>query len=552
MRRINEFIWLFLLFVAVLVRCTTDIAGGGSDLPDKNVVTGSIYTTECLPAANTQVVMVPEDYNSLTDAPIPEIAVDTTDSAGTFVFNDCRKGTYAIQGVQLADRTRLLITGVTVGDDTTRVTDDTLRVPGTVKIFFPDSQQSADGRAYIPGTVIASAPAADGYALLDSVPAGTVPGVNFLLANDSVLSAARTSITVPSGDTVVITKPEWRFSSAIVFNTSASGADVAGNVTGFPVLIRLTTENFDFTQAREDGADLRFMKADATQLAYAIEAWDPDAGRAEVWVLVDTMRGNDSLQSIFMYWGNAAASPESDAAAVFDTRIGFQAVWHLSETGNTVSDATENHYDGIAENMNAASEVPGMIGTARKFDGDSTYIHMPGTAGSTLNFPEHGTYSVSAWVNIDSLTGEYRMIASKGDKQYNLQFRGETQNWQFTEYQDTVGWDQTVAGAVAGEWVYLVGVRENDKQYLYLNGVCVDSGIYNHAHFPSDTTYAEQQGYRDTTCDFMIGKKVDFDAWYFNGVIDEVRVEDRATDPDWIRLCYMNQKRNDVLVKFQN
>ena len=139
-------------------------------------------------------------------------------------------------------------------------------------------------------------------------------------------------------------------------------------------------------------------------------------------------------------------------------------------------DATENHFDGTAENMNASSSVSGAIGNARKFDGISAFIRMSGTAGSSLSFPQHGTYSVSAWVNIDSLAGEYQMIASKGDKQYNLQFRGETKNWQFTEYQDTVGWDETVSGATAREWVYLVGVRSDVKQYLYVNG-CVPIAV---------------------------------------------------------------------------
>jgi hypothetical protein len=193
--------------------------------------------------------------------------------------------------------------------------------------------------------------------------------------------------------------------------------------------------------------------------------------------------------------------------------------------------------------------VQGIIGNANVFNG-ADFIEMRGTASSTLNFPQHGTYSVSAWVNIDSLAGEYQMIASKGDKQYNLQFKEATKNWQFTEYQDTIGWDETSSGASARSWVYLVGVRANLKQYLYVNGVCADSGIYNLPYSPSDTTYAERHGYRNTTCNFMIGKKVDYSAWFFKGMIDEVRVSSTAQSRDWIKLCYMNQRNDDRLVVF--
>ena len=531
--------------------CSLPTGGAGGETTN-GLITGSVRNNDGSKVAAAEVRLFPSDYDPVkNNAKVPTLI---TDSLGNYSFFSVAPGEYAVEATNGTGGIHALAVGIHVSEDTVTAPLCTFGVPGAISIELTSGSDGSAGYLYIPGTDLFSflSDTTDS-AVIDSVPAGIMPAVCYASTIDTTSVVIRYDVAVSSGVTTTIQNPLWNYARQLVLNTTPDGADVSGNVMNFPVLIRLTAADFDFSQVREGGADLRFMKADATALPYAIEVWDAAAGLAEVWVLVDTVRGNDSLQSIFMYWGNAAASPESDAAAVFSTQAGFQGVWHFSETGvATIHDATENHYDGIAENMSAASVVPGLIGTARNFDGTSTCIHMPGTAGSTLNFPEHGTYSVSAWVNIDSLTGEYRMIASKGDKQYNLQFRGETQNWQFTEYQDTVGWDQTVAGAVAGEWVYLVGVRENDKQYLYLNGVCADSGIYNHSHFPSDTTYAEQQGYRDTTCDFMIGKKVDFDAWYFNGVIDEVRVEDRAAGPDWIKLCYMNQKSTDMLVQFHN
>jgi hypothetical protein len=38
---------------------------------------------------------------------------------------------------------------------------------------------------------------------------------------------------------------------------------------------------------------------------------------------------------------------------------------------------------------------------------------------------------------------------------------------------------------------------------------------------------------------------------YFKGKIDEVRVSSAALSPDWIKLCYINQKENDALVSFK-
>jgi hypothetical protein len=38
---------------------------------------------------------------------------------------------------------------------------------------------------------------------------------------------------------------------------------------------------------------------------------------------------------------------------------------------------------------------------------------------------------------------------------------------------------------------------------------------------------------------------------YFDGSIDETVVSYTARSADWIKLCYMNQKAQDALVKFR-
>jgi len=38
---------------------------------------------------------------------------------------------------------------------------------------------------------------------------------------------------------------------------------------------------------------------------------------------------------------------------------------------------------------------------------------------------------------------------------------------------------------------------------------------------------------------------------YFKGKIDEVRISSAPLSPDWIRLCFMNQRENDKLVSFK-
>ena len=529
-------------------------------------------------AKGAQVKLLPMDYDPLKDT--FALHIDTTDSNGNYIFPDVASGNYNVRSLHDDGRLRALAFGIHVEQETVTVPVETLRQPGKIQVKLPDGFNIANGYVYIPGTdIFASMVSENGFALLDSVPAGKMPPVCYALKNGTMPAVIRFDVLVFPGQPDTIMNPAWNYARTFYLNTTALGAGVAGTVTGFPVLIRLTRNNFDFSQARSDGQDCKFTKADNTSLPFEIERWDPAAARAEIWVKVDTIFGNDSGHCFTMYWGASAvgstgspqgsvtntltpstgsgtsAAATSNGAAVFDTGAsegGFQAVWHFSEPTNSMAfDATGNGYNGAPMGNPSPKSATGIIGNANMFNGTSSYFEMPNTAKSKLNFPQHGTYSLSAWVNVASLSGAYQMIASNGDKQYNLEIKGGTNEWEFVEYQDTTGWDETTSKASAQSWVYLTGVRSNQKEYLYVNGTCVDSVIYTMPFSASDSTYGEIHGLRSTANNFMLGKKDDYPAFYFAGKIDEVRVSGTALTADWIRLCYMNQKETDMLVRFK-
>jgi biopolymer transport protein ExbB len=364
---------------------------------------------------------------------------------------------------------------------------------------------------------------------------------------------ATDQVSVVSGDTVPITMPGWKFSKRLWLNTTASGANVAGTVMNFPVLVRLSSGNLNFSDVKSGGEDLRFTKSDGTPLSYEIEHWDASQSSAAIWVKVDTIFGNDSTHFITMYWGlrstGSATASLSNGAAVFDTAKGFQGVWHLNEaSGQAAKDATANRFDGTPSDT-APTAVSGTIGLAQEFDGKSNYLQMPGTAGSKLNFPENGYYSLSAWVFVDTLVDSTtHVIAGKGHQQYFLKlYWGDGQHWEFTEYHDRVGWQVSFySPAQTRAWKFLVGVRDGNNQYLYLDGELVNSSY----------GIAVDSAARNTTDDFSIGKYLRYAAYagqgfcWFDGKIDEVRVSNRSLTADWNKLCYMNQKEPDALIKW--
>jgi hypothetical protein len=538
------------MFASVLVlfaqcsRNTLDVVGGGSDTE----VSGRIVSANGVGNSGVCVMLINATYIPAFESTLSTIKLDTTDSNGKYHFTHVNTGVYNIQAQHTANVTRYLLPAINVsGNTTVTVADDSLRTPATLRVFLPNGISLLSGYLYVPGTLISKYFSAGAIAVeFDSIPQGLLPSIQCKNYESSLEQSLFGNVLVDSsGTTVLHSANSWAQSSRIFFNTTPSGVDVSGNLYGFPVLVRLTKDLIDLSKANADGSDIRFAKANGSPLSYEIEQWDLATGQAAIWVKIDTIFGNDNSHYINMFWGASTGSAtvsQSNGAAVFDTANGFQGVWHMGQTGNSsVLDATANQYNGTPYNMNAASQVAGEIGNAQKFDGISSYIEMNGTATGKLNFPQNGTYAISAWVLTDTFDLNYHTIASKGDFQYDLEII-PSDEWQFAECNDGKGWDMTTARSPEKTWTYLTGVRNGSREYLYINGSLVDSTI----------SLSAATATRYTGFDVMIGKtrkmSGDTTGYFFKGMIDEVRIASVAWGTDWIKLCYMNQKAGDALV----
>jgi hypothetical protein len=537
------------------VRCSLEnlAAGGpGSGSETTNGLVATVRYQGGTPAAYASVRIRPSGFLGDTAASLAKVSslvFDTlTDSAGRISFHQIDTGMYAIEVLDTGKSEGVLLRAAvhkaTVIDFGVVFLNplggfsgsiNCAQVPTSeivyVQIYGLDVAQHVDRAT---GNFTISGIPAGSYSIRISTSQASI--VPCILDNISVISGSTTSI-----DTAILAPlSSWSYSKNVWFNTTAEGADILVPVYNIPVLLRLSKDNFDFATARAGGTDLCFVKPDNTPLPYQVEQWDSADGHAEVWVKVDTIKGNTYAPYITMLWGNASSVLPKYSSVVFDTSRGFQGVWHMNEAqGDSVSDATENHYNGKRYSMDASSAVSGMIGTAQKFDGKTSYIVLTNTASSKLNFPQNGTYSVSAWVYAEMLDNAYHSIVSKSNMQYSLQLTNDSL-WEFFEYRNRAGWQSTEIPATAKAWKYLVGVRSGTSQYLYVDGLLADSVI---------TTTAETVS-RITTDNVCIGRRTADTTRWFNGMIDEVRLCSWSNDANWIKLCYMNQKQQDELVSY--
>lgn len=528
------------------------VAGNTSSETTNGYIAGKLETTGGTPAVNARVMLIRNTHDPVQDNPLPDSCIDTTDESGGFIIPATAGTVFNIEAVHPGSGDRALISGIAVArNDTVHLPVRRITKTGTIQIILSSQSTVHGGYVYIPGTTRFAA-MRNGVAIIDSVPSGTIPSIAIADSTTEKERVIAVDIVVhEEADVVVTNNSVWNYSRVLYLNTTSSGAGCADDVYNFPVLVRLRNTDFDFSQARNDGGDIRFAKPDGSLLAYEIERWDPLNGAAEIWVRVDTIFGNNATQSIILRWGNPDVTDASNSAMVFDTSDGFLGVWHLGEQDNEHSlDATGNHYDGTSSDTIPATGE-GAIGSCRVFNGQSNYIRMNGTAESKLNLGENGRYSFSAWVNADSIDNRSHLIAGKGNEQYYLKFKPSTSDapmvWEFVEYHDRVGWEITNSLPVVPSvksWVFVTGVRNGSSQYFYLNGELVDSTI---SVTPGSTP-------RFTTEDMTVGRFVSQPAdpvegvSPFQGKIDEVRVSSRTHGSDWVKLCYMNQKEPDALV----
>jgi hypothetical protein len=362
----------------------------------------------------------------------------------------------------------------------------------------------------------------------------------------------------------------WSKHRNITINTSATGANVKGNVDKFALAVLLDASNFDFSAAKDDGADIRFSTTDGVSLPYQIESWDKAGQKAAVWVKVD-VKGNDATQAIMMHWGNPAAASESDGKKIFAAADGWASVWHLAEKGSTATgtykDASDNPSTGHGVNMKGDATAPGRVGPAALLDvAGKEYIVIEGSESkAAYHLVSTATYSI--WVKPKSHTINYQGIFTKGETGFRIHFYGMP-NWPDntdpnTKVQKNItescieapggedfcpvqgvakpGDDQGTAWKGVdiknGEWHFLTQVLNGKKVSYYVDG---DSAI----------AWSGGGNWVSGTEPVAIGNNANR-ARSFDGILDEARIQSVARGADWIKLDFESQKEGSKLLKFE-
>jgi hypothetical protein len=351
----------------------------------------------------------------------------------------------------------------------------------------------------------------------------------------------------------------WRHSRAITIDTTSAGANVPDDVENYPLAVLLDKRRFDFSQARADGADVRFFDVSGKALPHAIELWDREAGSAAIWVLLDRVKGNSRDQSIVMKWGHSSAPDASDSAAVFKRAHGFVGVWHLGEDGNTTvdgyKDSSEHGAHGTGVGLAAGSRVDGRVGKATHLDnpaGQDTARWIRVSGEKARQFNPGPPITVSIWaLGYSYPIRSYETMIAKGDTSWTLQRvqygpGGGAQKIAGQGYQTCVrtpayhlcAYNFAGQGLVTKTWLHFMIVLEEPGMKLYING---------------ERNASESAGpWNKGDHDLGIGNQTQHlgGRRQWDGVLDEARVMHGARSASWAKLDYESQREASRLLQF--
>jgi hypothetical protein len=527
------------MLTVIVLQCTDmPLSGGFGSETTNGGVSGTALLPDGSPSVGARVSVRRADYvnDSFPAGVVSKIRSGedaVTDSTGAFSVTSLDTGSYVVEINDGRANAVMRSCALSADREMVDLEQSILQPFVTVEGWVDPSLLRGDAYVQVVGLDRLVPVGQDGRYVLDDLPYGTVQ-LRVVTAGAVADPVETPSVSTEAGRTTVVPLPGWNHARKVVLNTTASGAGVyRESVTGFPVLVRLDESIFDFSDAAPDGEDCMFTKPGGEVLPFDIERWDAPAGKAELWVLVDTVYPNDSMQYFVFHYGNGDVSGEPVAAPVFDSAAGYFGVWHLHGDGR---DATQRGNDA---DVCTPADAEGVIGGAKRFNGaDSIRI-------ASL-FGEPQTVTLSAWARLDSVPS-----GAGGAEVVSI---GDGCLLRMDDTEDRFG----VAGSfhLSGESVFY---HVSSGQFLSTTGwhhlvVVFDNTMHAHALYIDGELGALQNStdpvnYEEMGENTFIGVHGNGKTNYnFRGMIDEVRISNAVPSKERVRLEYMNQKPDNALV----
>lgn len=210
-----------------------------------------------------------------------------------------------------------------------------------------------------------------------------------------------------------------------------------------------------------------------------------------------------------------------------DDLVGY---WQLDRGSGSVIDYSGNGNDGT--NNGAARGADGVFGTdGFSFDSaNSEYVDMG--SPTSLDLTSMPNFTISGWGYLTDTSGDKNLVAY-GSGEVELRYDNGHDSWTF-DVDGTGGYKYANYSQTpqTGEWVHLVGRYADGDLSIFVNGV--------EGSWTSTATDINDEPAEILT----IGRNGGLDGRYWDGMIDEVRIYDRALSDNEIQQLYFYGQDN--------
>ncbi len=505
------------------------VAGPGGSSETQNGFACSVLHADGTPARNALVRIRPVDFLAGNENSISGVLsiIDTvTDDSGHITIKSLQYGDYYVEVNDMKSSAGLIQISAKMGSE---LRSDTITLLPYARVSGKTGDINHKIKfVQIKGLDRITTVTPDGSFSFNDLPEGVFTFV--FTSDDQQNLISKDSMSVRSGEINVI---GYSLVKTIVLNTTASGADVSEDVFSFPVLIRFDGTGLQLHHSRT----LCFTKSDGTILPYQIEFIDSTNNAGAVWVKMDTVKGNDS-NFIYMHHSTGTRDENSMTEQVFDPDQ-FAGVWHLDEISNTnqggYKDATSNVRNGTGFGIETGRQTSGLIGLCQELNGIDGYIHITGLLDQAKSL------TLSAWIISTDSVGE---IISIGDNA-GMRFFSDSAGigvYSYYSYKD------------ANSWLPISAKIESKLPQWHYMSLVIDSSaglmsLYIDAVLKAQAVMIDELLYNKVGKDTYIGQAFR-EICNFKGLIDEVRVCNRARSSAWLKLCFENQRSDQLFVKY--
>jgi len=275
---------------------------------------------------------------------------------------------------------------------------------------------------------------------------------------------------------------------------------------------------------------------------YALGSEDTTSPFSYSWNSTTASNGSHTLTAVAR---DAAGNTTTSSAVTVTVNntvsqpASLVGAYGLSEgTGTTTADSSGSNNTGTLSS--ATWSASGKYGNALSFNGSNSYVDL----GNASSLQLTGSMTISAWINSAAFPADDAAIVSKRGSGSN----GFQLDTTIDKGPRTIGFKLTSSSGanmarygstamLTSQWYYVTGVYNASTQSMdvYLNGV-LDNGSL------TGTVTSSQQ---NSTLNVDIGKRAGASGFNFNGLIDEVRIYNRALSQAEIQ-ADMNAAINSV------